>query len=62
MNLTAEILAVGTEILLGNIANTDAQDVSNALSELGINVYYHTVVGDNPERVKEAVIQLLENQ
>lgn len=55
MNLTAEILAVGTEILLGNIANTDAQDVSAALSELGINVYYHTVVGDNPGRVKEAV-------
>ena len=55
MNLTAEILAVGTEILLGNIANTDAQDVSSALSELGINVYYHTVVGDNPQRVREAV-------
>jgi nicotinamide-nucleotide amidase len=55
MNLTAEILAVGTEILLGNIANTDAQDVSAALSELGINIYYHTVVGDNPTRVKEAV-------
>ncbi len=55
MNLTAEIIAVGTEILLGNIANTDAQDVSNALSELGINVYYHTVVGDNPQRVREAV-------
>ena len=55
MNLTAEILAVGTEILLGNIANTDAQDVSNALSELGINVFYHTVVGDNPQRVREAV-------
>ena len=51
----AEILAVGTELLLGNIANTDAQDVSQALSELGINVYYHTVVGDNPERVKKAV-------
>lgn len=55
MNHVAEIIAVGTEILLGNIANTDAQDVSNALSELGINVYYHTVVGDNPARVKEAV-------
>ena len=55
MNLTAEILSVGTEILLGNIANTDAQDVSSALSELGINVYYHTVVGDNPRRVREAV-------
>ncbi|MBR3053915.1 MAG: competence/damage-inducible protein A, partial [Firmicutes bacterium] len=55
MNYTAEIIAVRTEILLGNISNTDAKDVSEALSELGINVYYHTVVGDNPERVRAAV-------
>ena len=55
MTHTAEILSVGTELLLGNIANTDAQDVSVALSELGINVRWHTVVGDNPERVKQAV-------
>ncbi|MCF0121316.1 MAG: competence/damage-inducible protein A, partial [Oscillospiraceae bacterium] len=55
MNYTAEILSVGTELLLGNIANTDAQDVSQVLSELGINVYFHTVVGDNPDRVKQAV-------
>lgn len=55
MNYTAEIIAVGTEILLGNISNTDAKDVSEALSELGINVFYHTVVGDNPERVRAAV-------
>ncbi|MEF9971290.1 MAG: competence/damage-inducible protein A, partial [Oscillospiraceae bacterium] len=44
-SLVAEILAVGTELLLGNIANTDAQDISIALSELGINVFYHSVVG-----------------
>jgi nicotinamide-nucleotide amidase len=55
MAYTAEIIGVGTELLLGNIANTDAQDVSRALSEIGINVYYHTVVGDNPERLKAAV-------
>jgi nicotinamide-nucleotide amidase len=55
MAYTAELIAVGTELLLGNIANTDAQDVSRALSEIGINVYYHTVVGDNPERLKKAV-------
>jgi nicotinamide-nucleotide amidase len=55
MAYTAEIIGVGTELLLGNIANTDAQDVSAALSELGINVYFHTVVGDNPERLKQAV-------
>ena len=52
---TVEILSVGTELLLGNIANTDAQMLSQGLSELGINVYYHTVVGDNPQRVREAV-------
>jgi nicotinamide-nucleotide amidase len=55
MTYTAEIIGVGTELLLGNIANTDAQDVSRALSEIGINVFFHTVVGDNPERVKQAV-------
>ena len=55
MTHTAEIISVGTELLLGNIANTDAQDISQMLSELGINVYYHTVVGDNPERLKAAV-------
>jgi len=53
--MTAEILSIGTELLLGNIANTDAQVISQGLSELGINVYYHTVVGDNPERIKRAV-------
>lgn len=53
--LTAEIISVGTELLLGNTTNTDARDISVYLSELGINVYYHTVVGDNPERLTKAV-------
>lgn len=55
MNYSAEIISVGTELLLGNITNTDARDISQMLSEIGINVYYHTVVGDNPERLKKAV-------
>lgn len=55
MSHTAELIAVGTELLLGNIANTDAQMISEGLSQLGINVYYHTVVGDNPERLKQAM-------
>ncbi len=55
MSHTAELIAVGTELLLGSIANTDAQMISRELSALGINVYYHTVVGDNPDRVKAAV-------
>ncbi len=53
--LSAEILSVGTELLLGNTTNTDARDISIYLSELGINVFYHTVVGDNPERLTQAV-------
>ncbi len=55
MTYNAEIISVGTELLLGNTANTDARDISQMLSELGINVYYHTVVGDNDERLKKAV-------
>ena len=55
MNLTAEIIAVGTELLLGGTVNSDAQDVSRLLSALGINVFFHTVVGDNPGRMKQAV-------
>ncbi len=55
MSHTAEIIAVGTELLLGNIANTNAQVLSQSLSTLGVNVFWHTVVGDNPERLKEAL-------
>ena len=55
MSHTVEILSVGTELLLGSIANTDAQMLSQGLSELGLNVYWHTVVGDNPNRAREAV-------
>ncbi len=55
MSHTAEIIAVGTELLLGNITNTNARDISETLSTLGINVFWHTVVGDNPQRLKEAL-------
>lgn len=55
MELTAEIIGVGTELLLGSTVNTDARDISEGLSALGINVYYHTVVGDNPARLRLAV-------
>ena len=55
MSHTAELIAVGTEILLGNIANTDAQMISEKLSALGITVHRHTVVGDNPERLADAL-------
>ena len=55
MSHTVEILSVGTELLLGNIVNLDAQILSQGLSALGLNVYWHTVVGDNPQRAREAV-------
>ena len=55
MNHTAELIAVGTELLLGNIANTDAQILSQGLSALGITIHYHTVVGDNPQRLRDAL-------
>lgn len=50
----AEIIAVGTELLLGNIANTNAQFLSQLLASAGINVLYHTAVGDNPWRLRQA--------
>lgn len=53
--MIAEILSVGTELLMGQIANTDAQFISRQLSHLGINLYHQTTVGDNPARVKEAL-------
>ena len=56
MSLSAEIIAVGTELLLGEITNTDAVTVARALSELGINAYYQTVVGDNPERLHDVIM------
>lgn len=53
--MNAEIIAVGSELLLGQITNTNARFISNQLSELGINVFYHTVVGDNAKRLEEAI-------
>ena len=53
--MKAELIAVGTEILLGDIVNTDAQVISQGLSELGIDVYYQTVVGDNPQRLERVI-------
>lgn len=53
--MNAEIICIGTELLLGNIVNTDATDVAQTLSEMGISVYRYTAVGDNPERLAEVV-------
>jgi len=51
----AEILGVGTEILLGQIANTNAQWMSQRLAEIGVDVLHHQVVGDNVPRIAEAI-------
>lgn len=53
--MNAEIIAVGSELLLGQIANTNAKFISSQLSELGVNVFYHTVVGDNANRLEEVI-------
>ncbi|MCL2351221.1 MAG: competence/damage-inducible protein A [Firmicutes bacterium] len=52
--MTAEILSVGTEILLGDILNTNARFLSEELAKLGVNVYWQTVVGDNRGRLLAA--------
>jgi nicotinamide-nucleotide amidase len=49
--MNAEIVAVGTELLLGQIANTNAQVISRSLASIGVDVYFHTVVGDNLDRM-----------
>ena len=51
----AEIIAVGTEILLGQIVDTNTRLVGQVLADLGIDVYYQTVVGDNEVRMRAAI-------
>lgn len=49
--MKAEIISIGTELLLGHIVNTNAAYLSRNLAEIGIDLYYQTTVGDNPERL-----------
>lgn len=51
--MKAEILCVGTELLLGDIVNTNAQYLAMRLADLGISVYHQSVVGDNVDRLKQ---------
>jgi nicotinamide-nucleotide amidase len=53
--MRCEIIAVGTELLLGNIVNSNARYLSEKLAELGIDVFYHITVGDNMSRLKEVI-------
>jgi nicotinamide-nucleotide amidase len=50
--MSAEIICVGTELLLGDILNSNAKFLAQQLAELGIAHYYQTVVGDNPDRIQ----------
>ena len=52
---SAEILSIGTEILIGDIINTNAAYIAKELAGLGINVYHQSVVGDNPQRLKDSL-------
>jgi len=56
---SAEILCVGTEILIGDIVNTNAAYISGRLAALGINQYYQAVVGDNPARLEGKIREAL---
>lgn len=59
--MKAEIIAVGTELLLGQVVNTNATFLSEELASLGFDVYYQSVVGDNPERL-EGLLKLAESR
>ena len=53
--MRAEILCVGTELLLGDIINTNAAFAARELAKLGIDVFNQSVVGDNPARLRDAL-------
>jgi nicotinamide-nucleotide amidase len=53
--MNAEIISVGTELLLGQIVDTDAVFLAKMLSRLGINIHHRATVGDNPERIKDTL-------
>ncbi|NET39695.1 MAG: CinA family nicotinamide mononucleotide deamidase-related protein [Cyanothece sp. SIO1E1] len=55
MTVSAEVICVGTELLLGDIQNSNAQFLAQQLAQLGIPHYYQTVVGDNPSRLQQVL-------
>ena len=60
--MRAEIIAVGTELLLGDVVNTNAAWLSRELALLGVDVFHHVTVGDNPDRIKNVIRQALERR
>ncbi len=57
--MRAEIISIGTELLLGHIVNTNAAYLARKLAELGIDLYHQTTVGDNPQRLADAIRRAL---
>ena len=55
--MKAEIIAVGSELLIGDVVNSNAAWISRELATLGIDVHYHVTVGDNPACIQETVAQ-----
>ena len=56
----AEIVAIGSELLLGQIVDTNSAWMAQRLTALGVNLYFKSVVGDNPGRMKEVIARALE--
>ena len=54
----AEIISIGSELLLGQIVDTNASWIAQRLTDLGVDLYYKTTVGDNPERINEVLFSL----
>lgn len=59
VNMNVELISVGTELLLGNVLNTNANYLSKKCAELGINLYYHITVGDNYSRLTKVLEECL---
>src|SRR6266566_1194871 len=57
--MRAEVLSVGTELLLGDIVNTNAARIGQALASIGVDCYMHTTVGDNEVRIADAMAAAL---
>ncbi|MCR5792264.1 MAG: competence/damage-inducible protein A [Lachnospiraceae bacterium] len=58
--MKVELISVGTEILMGNIINTNAAYLSRECAALGLSVYYEVTVGDNPDRLEKTIKEALE--
>ena len=58
--MNAELVAIGSELLLGQIVDTNSAWMAQRLASVGVNLYYKTVVGDNPDRMSEIISMAME--